>query len=505
MFLAITALWSASRVQFSLIRVTNYTLTDGKSTGEGYVKDRLRSIKTILVTLFTLSFSLVVLVYGPIILKLVFGRVLGNELANAAIITLRWPLAMALYFLMISYNYYVLPTERVPYRDIVPGSIFASVGFLVVTMVYNIYTKYTANYAILYGSFSEYRRAADVVLVHCLGYVPGNHAEQSLVGDTKESCHSDSGTCEKEKKTAEYFLKGKFMSKKALIIMNPCSGTKRANKYLTEIVEIFTVNDYFCTVMTTTKRGDGTIYAREYGKHFDLIACIGGDGTFNEVVSGVMQAGLRIPIGYIPAGSTNDFASSLHIPKNIVQAAKNIVHGEPVAFDVGSFNGRSFSYVASFGAFTKTSYNTPQNVKNALGHLAYILDGITSIASIRAEHMAIEADGVTYEDDYIFGAISNSTSIAGILTLKPELVDMSDGLFELILVKAPRDLIEVADLAHLVTTQNYESSMLTFVNAKEFRIHASRETSWTLDGEYQEGCEEILVENKHHAINLMIK
>ena len=287
--------------------------------------------------------------------------------------------------------------------------------------------------------------------------------------------------------------------------MNPCSGTKRANKYLTEIVEIFTVNDYFCTVMTTTKRGDGTIYAREYGKHFDLIACIGGDGTFNEVVSGVMQAGLRIPIGYIPAGSTNDFASSLHIPKNIVQAAKNIVHGEPVAFDVGSFNGRSFSYVASFGAFTKTSYNTQQNVKNALGHLAYILDGITSIASIRAEHMAIEADGVTYEDDYIFGAISNSTSIAGILTLKPELVDMSDGLFELILVKAPRDLIEVADLAHLVTTQNYESSMLTFVNAKEFRIHASRETSWTLDGEYQEGCEEILVENKHHALNLMIK
>ena len=295
------------------------------------------------------------------------------------------------------------------------------------------------------------------------------------------------------------------MSKKALIIMNPCSGTKRANKYLTEIVEIFTVNDYFCTVMTTTKRGDGTIYAREYGKHFDLIACIGGDGTFNEVVSGVMQAGLRIPIGYIPAGSTNDFASSLHIPKNIVQAAKNIVHGDPVAFDIGSFNERSFSYVASFGAFTKTSYNTPQNVKNALGHLAYILDGITSIASIRAEHMAIEADGVTYEDDYIFGAISNSTSIAGILTLKPELVDMSDGLFELILVKAPRDLIEVADLAHLVTTQNYESSMLTFVNAKEFRIHASSETSWTLDGEYQEGCEEILVENKHHAINLMIK
>ncbi len=153
LFLAITAIWAASRVQFALIRVTNYTLTDGASTGEGYVKDRIRSIKTILVTVFTIAFSLVVLVYGPTILKLVFGRVLGNEIMNAAWVAFRWPITMGLYFLMISYNYYVLPTEKVPYRDIVPGSIFASVGFLVVTIVYNLYTKYSVNYDILYGSF----------------------------------------------------------------------------------------------------------------------------------------------------------------------------------------------------------------------------------------------------------------------------------------------------------------------------------------------------------------
>ena len=155
LFLAVTALWGASKVQFSLIRVTNYAITDGKSTGEGYVKDRLRAIKTIIITLFTIVFSLVVLVYGPMLLKLVFGMVAGGELADAAWITLRWPLAAALYFFMISYNYYVLPSKKVPFRDVLPGSIFSSVGFLIVTYVYNIYSSKSINYNILYGSFSN--------------------------------------------------------------------------------------------------------------------------------------------------------------------------------------------------------------------------------------------------------------------------------------------------------------------------------------------------------------
>ena len=154
-FLAVTALWAASRVQFAMIRVTNYTLTDGVTTGEGYVKDRLRSLKTILMTIFTVAFSLIVVVYGPIILNLVLGRVLGAKITEAAWMALRWPLAAALYFLMISYNYYVLPSIRVRYRDIVPGSIFASIGFLAVTFVYNIYTARSVNYDILYGSFSN--------------------------------------------------------------------------------------------------------------------------------------------------------------------------------------------------------------------------------------------------------------------------------------------------------------------------------------------------------------
>ncbi len=154
-FLAATALWAASRVQFAMIRVTNYTLTDGQFTGEGYVKDRIRSLWTILITIFTVAFALIVVVYGPAILDLVVGQFLGRKVSYAAWMALRWPLAAALYFMMISYSYYVLPTIKVRYRDIVPGSIFASIGFLVVTIGYNIYTSYSVNYDILYGSFSN--------------------------------------------------------------------------------------------------------------------------------------------------------------------------------------------------------------------------------------------------------------------------------------------------------------------------------------------------------------
>jgi len=292
--------------------------------------------------------------------------------------------------------------------------------------------------------------------------------------------------------------------KNNLIIINPCSGKKKANKYLTSIIDVFTKAGYMSTVLTTTKRGDGTMYAAEYAGNADLVTCIGGDGTFNEVIAGMVEKDHKVPIGYIPAGSTNDFASSLKLSSGIVKAAKDIVEGERVPLDVGSFNGRKFSYVASFGAFTQTSYATPQNVKNALGHLAYILEGVTSIGSIKKEHMCIEADGVIYEDEYIFGAISNSTSLAGILTLKPEYVDMGDGLFELLLIKSPKNILEITEIVHMLTTQNYESSMITFVNAKEFKIHASKEIPWSLDGEYQEGCDEIHVENLHNAIEIML-
>lgn len=298
--------------------------------------------------------------------------------------------------------------------------------------------------------------------------------------------------------------RGKIMDKKNLIIMNPFSGKREANKYLTDIIDIFTKGGYMTTILTTTERGDGTVYASRYAGEFDLITCIGGDGTFNEVVAGLLDGGERVPVGYIPAGSTNDFANSLKLSTNILKATEDIVKGRLKTLDIGSFNGRKFSYVASFGAFTQTSYSTPQSVKNMLGHLAYILEGATSLTSIKPQHLKIEANGMPYEDDYIFGAISNSTSLAGILTLDPQYVDMNDGLFELLLVRSPKNPIELAEIVYMLTTQNYESNKITFVNADSFTIYADENMDWSLDGEYQEGCERIEIENLHNAIDIVV-
>ena len=293
--------------------------------------------------------------------------------------------------------------------------------------------------------------------------------------------------------------------KRLLLIMNPASGTKKANPHLTEILSIFSQADYACTVWMTRKRGDATELAARYGAEADLIVCIGGDGTFNEVVTGAVSAGIKTPIGYIPAGSTNDFAASLGLPKNVIQAAQAIVAGKPRAFDVGRFRDRNFTYVASFGAFTKTSYATSQSVKNALGHLAYILGGIAELSSLHRYHVAVTLDdGEREEGDYIFGAVSNSTSVGGILTLDPEIVDMNDGQFELLLVKYPKNAAELAEVILSLTSQKYDSPSLLFRPARKLLVEAAPGMDWTLDGEFAKGSERIEIENLHSAINIMV-
>lgn len=293
--------------------------------------------------------------------------------------------------------------------------------------------------------------------------------------------------------------------KRLLLIMNPASGTKKANPHLTEILSIFSQADYACTVWMTRKRGDATELAARYGAEADLIVCIGGDGTFNEVVTGAVSAGIKTPIGYIPAGSTNDFAASLGLPKNVIQAAQAIVAGKPQAFDVGRFRDRNFTYVASFGAFTKTSYATSQSVKNALGHLAYVLGGIAELSSIHRYHVAVTLDdGKREEGDYIFGAVSNSTSVGGILTLDPEIVDMNDGRFELLLVKYPKNAAELAEVILSLTSQKYDSPSLLFRPARKLLVEADPGMDWTLDGEFAKGSERIEIENLHSAINVMV-
>ena len=292
--------------------------------------------------------------------------------------------------------------------------------------------------------------------------------------------------------------------KKMLFIMNPYSGMRRANKYLSDMVALFNRAGYDINIFMTGGVGDASRIAEEKAAGVDLVVCCGGDGTLNETVTGMIRAGATAPIGYIPAGSTNDFAASLKISTNIMQAAQDIVEGEPVTYDVGKFGDRYFTYVASFGAFTKTSYTVPQSVKNALGYTAYVLGGIQELSQIRKEHIRMEMDDTVVEDDFIFGAISNSTSVGGILTMDPKRVDMSDGLFEVLLVRAPKNLMEVTECIQALQYQNFEnSSVITFRSTGSVRIFANPEMTWTLDGEREEGHEEVLAENIHHGIRLM--
>lgn len=294
--------------------------------------------------------------------------------------------------------------------------------------------------------------------------------------------------------------------KKLFLVMNPCSGKKRANKVLAEIIDVFNRADYEVTAYMTAARGDATRAAAERAADFDRIVCIGGDGTLNEVIAGLHEVGQQTPIGYIPAGSTNDFANSLGLPKDLLDAARLAATGEPRKLDIGSFNGRCFSYVASFGAFTRTSYATPQGMKNALGHVAYLLAGAKELTSIRSTHMRfVLADGTSFEDDYIFGAISNSTSVAGLLTLSPDLVDLNDGLFELLLIRKPHSLLELSDCVLALTTQEYHTPMLTMVSTGRVEIACPSELDWTLDGEYAAGQAHCVVENLHDAIRVIVR
>lgn len=294
--------------------------------------------------------------------------------------------------------------------------------------------------------------------------------------------------------------------KKILFVMNPYAGMRKAAKVLAEILAVFNRADWEVQVYVTAGQGDaiGAIEKLAVGK--DMVVCCGGDGTFNETVAGLIYGGLRIPVGYIPAGSTNDFAASLHLSGDCVEAARQIVEGVPVSYDVGQFGTRYFSYVASFGVFTKASYSTPQNVKNILGHTAYILEGIQELSQIRTYHVKLTLDNAeVLEDDYLFGAICNSTSVGGIMTLDPMQVDLQDGKFEVLLIRAPKNLQELPECLLAVQKGQYNSAMMTFRSASKITVEADSEMAWTLDGEKEEGHAVVEVKNLHRAIQIVRK
>ena len=293
------------------------------------------------------------------------------------------------------------------------------------------------------------------------------------------------------------------MGKKMLLILNPRSGKMAGKRQLADVVEAFCREGYVPTVFVTTEPGQAAQLSATYGGKMALVVCMGGDGTFNEVVSGLLSAGHTVPIGYIPCGSTNDFAGSIGLKKTIPDATRAILEGEPHTYDVGLFGDRHFSYIASFGAFTHASYATPQDAKNALGHLAYVLEGIKEISKLRPWHVRVELEGQVLEDDYIFGAISNSTSVGGILTLSSEAVDMNDGLLELMLIKHPKNLADLNECVVALAEQRYDSPSITFCSASRITVTAEPEMEWSLDGERGAGQEQVEIRNLRDAIRVI--
>jgi YegS/Rv2252/BmrU family lipid kinase len=300
-------------------------------------------------------------------------------------------------------------------------------------------------------------------------------------------------------------MEGLAMLQPLLIIMNPRSGTRQGPRMLAELVDFYQKQGYQCTVMLTQKSGDATDFARDFGGQYPMVIAVGGDGTFNEVAAGLFAGGHHTPIGYLPAGSTNDFANTLGLSPELLTAAQGSVTGAVQVLDAGRFNDRMFTYVASFGAFTRVSYATPQEFKNVMGHAAYILEGIMEVPSLRAVEMTIETDGEVLSGDYIFGAISNSTSIGGLLKLDPGTVDMNDGKLELLLIRNPETPIELGQIIVALNSRNYDACpCIRFVSTRTVKIRARDGLMWSLDGEGVTAPREVTVTNVPDAIRVVV-
>ena len=293
------------------------------------------------------------------------------------------------------------------------------------------------------------------------------------------------------------------MKKSILLIANFTAGRNRCANQIHEVIREFAAHGYGTDIRLTDHRGHATELAMEYAPEREIIACAGGDGTLNEVITGVMASGAHPMLGYIPCGSTNDFASTLHLPQELSKSAARIMAMNPVTLDIGRFQDRYFSYVASFGAFTETSYSTPQDMKNALGHFAYVIEGARNLQSLRPYHLRLEVDGTAYEDEYLFGAISNSTSIAGILKLDDEFVKLNDGLLEVLLIRHPQWLDELGRIAINLSSHNYNDPDITLVHGKHIVIKNYDQTPFTLDGEYGDDGEDLVIDNVPSAIQLL--
>lgn len=293
--------------------------------------------------------------------------------------------------------------------------------------------------------------------------------------------------------------------KNLLFILNPFAGRKHIKGKLFEIVDLFVKADYNVRVYPTQAKEDAVRLVSEEGWLYDLIVCAGGDGTLDEVVTGCMKCGCDTAIGYIPCGTTNDFARSLGIPKDPIRAAKRIVKYSAKPVDVGTFNGDYFAYVAAFGAFTEVTYTTPQEYKNYLGHAAYVLEGIKSVAGLTSYHMKIAYDGKEIEDDFIFGMVSNSLTVGGFQNPNSKIAELEDGMHEVLMVKYPSNPLDLQATVTAYVMGEYNPDFMYQFKTSRLVVESEKPVMWTLDGEFGGSVTYATIENCHGALELIRK
>lgn len=294
--------------------------------------------------------------------------------------------------------------------------------------------------------------------------------------------------------------------KRVLIIANLHSGKKTVRGKLADIVDAFCAAGYVPTVRTTQGRNDAEHITAGKSSDYELVVCCGGDGTLNETISGMMNSKTQVPIGYIPCGSTNDMAKTLGLPHDVPKAVDIIVNGEAREHDIGKFGDDSFfTYIASFGAFTRASYATPQKMKNVLGHFAYVLSGARELGSIKSYRFKVSFDGQTIEDDFIFGSVSNATSVGGMFTFPKKEVTLNDGVMELLLVRAPKSPAGVTSLITALLKRDFSNKYLFFAHTGNVRFESEKELYWTIDGERSEKISSVVIDDVPGTIRIMQK
>lgn len=294
------------------------------------------------------------------------------------------------------------------------------------------------------------------------------------------------------------------MNKRLLYIYNPNAGKGIILPKLHNVIDIFAKDGYTVEIYPTQGPKDAEERAAAAGDTYDIIACSGGDGTLDEVVNGLVKTGNQTPIGYIPVGTTNDYASSLNISKDIVLAANEMMLGKPRPLDVGKFNGHYFVYVAAFGLFTGVSYETDQNFKRLFGHMAYLMEGIKSLTDVKSYHMKLNIDGVEHEGNFMFGMVTNSKSVGGFKKLTGKNVELDDGMFEVTFIRMPKNLIQLNEIASSLLLQVDKSDLIISCKAKHVKVVSDVPVAWTMDGEYGGSHEEVYIENMSRAMQILL-